>query len=254
MSTITLLPELTPDQYQALKSDIEANGILVPVIRTETGETIDGHHREQIAAELGITNIPVQTVKCLGEEERRHMAIRLNANRRQMSADQKRHLIREELKRSPDLSNNWLGELLGVDGKTVQSVRLEGETTGAIPKVTELRGKDGKKRKKRRSARQQQVAAEAKSMEAPALLSISTTNQEPVVAVPTVQLGEPTISMTDQPPAESVPATLPMNGAQPTFEQYLTARMAAHGIQGTTSALIALMKELGVDVEKFKAA
>ena len=95
----TLLPALTPEEYQTLKADIEINGILVPIIRAETGETIDGHHRERIAAELGIADIPVKIVTGLGDEERRHMAIRLNANRRQLNAEQKRHMIREELKR-----------------------------------------------------------------------------------------------------------------------------------------------------------
>jgi ParB-like chromosome segregation protein Spo0J len=132
VSTISLLPALTPEEYESLKADITTNGILVPIIRTEDGETIDGHHREQIAAELGISDIPVKTIDSLGDEERRHMRIRLNANRRQLTGEQKRHLIREELRKSPDISNNWLAQLLGVDDKTVQAVRIEEEQAGTI--------------------------------------------------------------------------------------------------------------------------
>ena len=88
----TLIPVLTPEEYEALKADIEQNGILVPVIRTDDGETLDGLHREQIAAELGMTDIPVKVVNGLGDEERRHMRIRLNAVRRQLTGEQKRHL------------------------------------------------------------------------------------------------------------------------------------------------------------------
>ena len=152
----------------------------MPVIRTDDGETLDGHHREQIAAELGITDIPVKVVTGLGDEERRHMRIRLNADRRQLTGEQKRHLIREELRRSqPDISNNWLAELLGVDDKTVQAVRIEEEAAGTIEPVTVFRCKDGKKRKYRRTARQQKVAAEVKQQEAPAVLASSTTSDEP---------------------------------------------------------------------------
>jgi ParB-like chromosome segregation protein Spo0J len=48
------LPPLPPDQRQALKDDIAANGIQVPVLRDEDGSTLDSHHREAIAKELGI--------------------------------------------------------------------------------------------------------------------------------------------------------------------------------------------------------
>lgn len=192
-TTTTLLPALTPEEYQALKADIEKNGILVPIIRTEDNQTIDGYHREKIAAELGINDIPVRTVPGLTEEERRRMTIRLNANRRQLTAEQKRDLIREELKRSADISNNWLAELLGVDDKTVQVVRIEEEAAGTIEPVTLFRCKDGKRRKYRRTARQQQVGTEAKAEEAPAVLSMGTMSQEPQVSAATIQLGEPTI-------------------------------------------------------------
>lgn len=188
--TTTLLPALSSEEYQSLKTDIMQNGILVPLIRAEDGDTIDGHHREQIAAELGITDIPVKIVTGLGEEGRRHMAIRLNAHRRQLTAEQKRNLIREELKRSADISNNWLAELLGVDDKTVQAVRIEEEAAGTITKETVFRCKDGKKRKYRRSARHQQVAGQA---EAPAILSINTMSDESQGAAQTRPLAQPTI-------------------------------------------------------------
>jgi len=55
--------------------------------------------------------------------------------------------------------------------------------------------------------------------------------------------------------SESIQATLPLGTATRTSgEDYLAGRMAAHGITGSTSALTALLEELGVDVEKLKAA
>ncbi len=252
-TTTTLLPALTPEEYQALKADIHQNGILVPVIRTDDGETIDGHHREKIAAELGITDIPFKTVPVLGDEERRHMAIRLNANRRQLTGEQKRQLIREELRRSPDISNNWLAELLSVDDKTVQAVRIEEETAGTIEPVTVFRCKDGKKRKYRRSVRQQQVAAVVEQQEAPVVLATSTTSDEPQQAVPTESGAEPIILPVQT--SELAPETMALGLATRTsFEEFLVARMSAHRITGTISDLLALLAELGVNVGKLRVA
>ena len=131
---------------------------------------------------------------------------------------------------------------------------LEAEATGDIEQVTLFRCKDGKRRKYRRTAKKEkQVAAEAMTLDAPALLSISTTSHERQVAAPTAELGEPTILAL--PTGESALTTFPMNPvAQSSFETHLAARMSAHGIEGTVSALMALLADLGVDVEKLMAA
>jgi hypothetical protein len=52
-----LLPDLTEAEYAALKAHIAAWGIQVPVVRDELGHTLDGHHRERAARELGIKAI-----------------------------------------------------------------------------------------------------------------------------------------------------------------------------------------------------
>ncbi len=250
MRTNTLLPALTTEEYEALKSDIEQNGILVPIIRTEDGQTIDGYHREKIAAELGITDIPFRVVTGLGDEERRHMTIRLNAQRRQLTGDQKRDLIREELKKSADISNNWLAQLLGVDDKTVQSVRIEEEAAGTIEAVTLFRCKDGKRRKYNKIARQQKVAAVVEQQETPAVLATHTTSDEPQQTVPPA---EPMILPVRT--SEAAPATMPLDPAtRSSFEDWLAGRMAAHRITGTVSDLLALLTELGVDLGKLQAA
>jgi hypothetical protein len=64
------LPELAVAEYAALKASIADKGILVPVVRTEQGQTIDGRARKKIAAELGLRNYPVRTVSGLTEEQR----------------------------------------------------------------------------------------------------------------------------------------------------------------------------------------
>ena len=47
---------------------------------------------------------------------------------------------------TPELSNNYLGELTGVDGRTVARVREELEAASAVPKLTAFRVKDDKTR------------------------------------------------------------------------------------------------------------
>lgn len=51
-----LLPEMTAEEYIALKEDIETNGQLSPVIVNQDGVILDGHHRRQILNELGISD------------------------------------------------------------------------------------------------------------------------------------------------------------------------------------------------------
>ena len=149
-----------------------------------------------------------------------------------MTGEQKRHLIREELKRSADLSNNWLAELLGVDDKTVQAVRVNEEAAGTIEAVTVFRCKDGKKRKYRRTSRQQKLAAVVEQQEAPVILATSTKSDLPQQAVPTRPSNEPVILPLQT--SGPIQATMPLSLASRSgFEEYLAGRMAAHGIKGT---------------------
>lgn len=119
-----LLPPLSRDEYAALKADIEAHGVQVPVIVDEDGEVIDGHHRMQIAQELGVP-CPTVVREGLSDAEKRRMARNLNMQRRQLSTKQKRQIIADELAEDPGQSNNSLAKRLGVSDMTVASVRSE---------------------------------------------------------------------------------------------------------------------------------
>jgi hypothetical protein len=48
----------------ALRASIRTHGVLVAVVRDQHGRIIDGHHRERIAAELGVA-CPVETVRLI---------------------------------------------------------------------------------------------------------------------------------------------------------------------------------------------
>lgn len=140
-------PDLAPWEYEALKLSIRRYGVILPVVRDEHGLTIDGHQRERACRELGIENYPVLTLSGLTDEEKRDHAFVLNQARRRLNRRQMRELIAAELKRTPDLSNNWLAQVLGTTDKTVEAVRQRLVATSEIPKLDQLRGKDGKSRR-----------------------------------------------------------------------------------------------------------
>ena len=56
-------------------------------------------------------------------------------------------IIAAELRRTPDISSNWLAEILGTTDKTVETVRERLIRTSEIPKFQAHRGKDGKRRR-----------------------------------------------------------------------------------------------------------
>jgi hypothetical protein len=89
------LPELAPDEYEALKADIRTNGVLVPVEVDEHGTTLDGHHRVRIWSELRASGVHLADYPRIvrifrSDDEKVEHALRLNLNRR--------HLDRQALK------------------------------------------------------------------------------------------------------------------------------------------------------------
>jgi ParB-like chromosome segregation protein Spo0J len=125
-----LLPQLTGDEYAALKADIAEHGIRVPIDVDEQGRILDGHHRSTIAAELGI-DPPKRVITGLTEEAKREHALAVNVQRRILTREQRRSLIANELTRDGSRSDREIGRLLGCDHKTVGAVRRE--LAGEIP-------------------------------------------------------------------------------------------------------------------------
>lgn len=78
-----LLGNLRPEEYKALKADIEKRGVLVPVEVDENGVTLDGHNRVEIAEAL---DRPFKTIvrRFKTEQEKREHVIKLNLARRHL--------------------------------------------------------------------------------------------------------------------------------------------------------------------------
>ena len=137
MNAYQVLPPLSSEDFTALKTDIAARGVLVPVEYDESGNILDGHHRVKACEELGLSDWPRFIRKGLTEAEKRVHARQLNLARRHLNQTQKRDLIADQLKETPEKSNRQVAEGLGVDHKTVAAVRAEGEGRGEIPHVSE---------------------------------------------------------------------------------------------------------------------
>lgn len=145
-----VMPPLSEEEFAALKQDIEENGVLLPVVQDDGGNIIDGHHRarahDELLAEGRVTGgYPVvERSDLTTDEEKRDLARRLNMQRRHLNQEQKREAIAARLKETPTWSDNRTARLLGVDGKTVRSVRMHLEVVGELPRVDVLTGSDGK--------------------------------------------------------------------------------------------------------------
>ena len=142
-----LLPPLAADEYAALKADIAERGVQVPVEYDEHGNVLDGHHRIQICVELGIAQWPRLVRHGLSEVEKRSHARRLNLHRRHLDQAQRRTLITDELRDAPAASDRAVAAGLGVDHKTVATVRAGLEATGEIPQLDARKGRDGRERR-----------------------------------------------------------------------------------------------------------
>jgi ParB-like chromosome segregation protein Spo0J len=132
-----LLPPLTEDEYEALKGDIKERGVLVPIELDDIGNILDGHHRRQIAEELGL-DCPTIIRTGLTEAQKRSHSRALNLHRRHLNRAQKRTLIAEELNENPTDPNLQIAVRLGVSDVTVGKIRRELGLTG------EIKGADGK--------------------------------------------------------------------------------------------------------------
>jgi len=144
-----VMPDMSPEQFEALKQDIAERGVLTPIDIDEKGNILDGHHRVRACKELGITNYPTIVRLGLSEEEKRIFARKSNMMRRHLSKKQIREIIKQQLKDSPQWADNRIAKELGVDSKTVNSLRRQLEATSEIPKLERFIGADGKERPRR---------------------------------------------------------------------------------------------------------
>ena len=122
-----VMPPLAEPEYEALKASIAAGyDPARPIVVDETGAVLDGHHRQQVCTELGITP-PTVMLPGLTEDQKHDYAMRANLACRHLTQLQKRELIAAELQRDSSRPDREIGRLCGADHKTVAGVRRNGE-------------------------------------------------------------------------------------------------------------------------------
>ncbi len=136
-----LLPALSGDEYEALKADIAAHGVLVPVEVDERGDLLDGHHRVRAWTELRaegvkLADYPRVVRGGLSDAEKRQIVRALNLARRHLSADQRRALIADAIRDDPTASDRRVAVALGVTHPTVAAVRSELEEAGDVESLS----------------------------------------------------------------------------------------------------------------------
>lgn len=83
-----VVPPISEEEYESLKEDISENGILVPPIIDEKNGIIDGVNRIRAISELKRKSFPCQILPNLVKgQEKRDLAIKINALRRQWSKE-----------------------------------------------------------------------------------------------------------------------------------------------------------------------
>ena len=119
-----LLPDLTPEEYAALKADIVEHGVLVPiVVDAETGAIVDGHHRSRAWNELRgrrgrDPRLPREVRHYRDDSERIAHVLALNLYRRHLSRERRAELV--ATLRETGWSLRRIGKVIGADPETVR--------------------------------------------------------------------------------------------------------------------------------------
>jgi ParB-like chromosome segregation protein Spo0J len=127
----TSLPDLTDEEYEALKRSIAEHGQVYPILVDQNGQVIDGRHRLRACIELGLR--PKQQV---ATEKQKSLALVVNVARRHLTSGARRGIVRAELLRDAGRSDRQVAATVGVSHPTVAAVRRELEQSGDVEKLS----------------------------------------------------------------------------------------------------------------------
>jgi hypothetical protein len=144
--TAELFPLISPAEIKELGDDIRARGLLHPIVlwRDADGYSLlDGRNRLD-AMEAADIEVPAGVEAMLAEmsvtireapTDPYDYVISANVRRRHLTAEQKRDLIAELLKRRPDKSDRQIGKQVGASPSTVGDERKKQEESGLLSKL-----------------------------------------------------------------------------------------------------------------------
>lgn len=140
--TATLaLPELSVDEYDLLRADIQARGVSVPIEVDEDGMVLDGLVRLRICQELGIRDYPRIVRSGMSDEEKAAYRLVLNLARRHLTRQQKADLSVQL--HSMGWSRRRIARNLQIDQRSVGRY-VESRAANAAPAPQRVVGEDGR--------------------------------------------------------------------------------------------------------------
>jgi ParB-like chromosome segregation protein Spo0J len=139
-----VLPQLTEEEYEALKESIATFGQIYPILLGSDAKIVDGRNRDKACRELKLE--PKTVMLDLPADQLQSLALAVNVARRHLTAGARRGIARAELLRDPSRSDRAIAAAAGVDGKTVATLRKAAEATAEIPRLPARTGADGKTR------------------------------------------------------------------------------------------------------------
>jgi len=118
-----MFPMIEGNAFEELKRDIAAQGILEP-IRLYQGMILDGRNRYAAAKACGHAFTLDDFVEWEGTlVEAEAWVIFTNLHRRHLSAKQKQEMVRDRIRKTPEMSNMQIAKLLGVSHTMVADER-----------------------------------------------------------------------------------------------------------------------------------
>jgi ParB-like chromosome segregation protein Spo0J len=148
-------PDLTEAEFASLVASIKAtNGpIHQIVVSGDPPAIIAGRHRALACIEAGV---PFGTYRVfLGDAAAKSAFITAdNDHRRHMSIEQRRDKATARLKANPETSNRQIGLAVGLDDKTVASIRADLEARSEIPNVSTRTDTNNRKQAARKSKKE----------------------------------------------------------------------------------------------------
>lgn len=140
-----LFRSLAPPIEAALKASIYRFGVLVPVVKDQHGNILDGHQRVRLADELGV-KYPVNIIEVADDEEAAEIARTLNEDRRPMAKEDRLPIVkalREE--------GHSLRAIAGAMGVSQTQVKRDLSTVTDVTVPDRVKSLDGKSRPARKT-------------------------------------------------------------------------------------------------------
>jgi ParB/Sulfiredoxin domain len=141
-----LFPLLEGSEFDELVADIEANGLLEPVVTFE-GKILDGRNRYRAC----LTAEVEPSLSSFTGSDPAAFVISKNLRRRHLTAEQKRELIAKLVKAQPEKSDRQIAKQIGAHHTTVGNVRRAEEGRGEISHVETRTDTKGRKQPARKS-------------------------------------------------------------------------------------------------------